>query len=115
MNRNAGAAPSPPRTSPGWVFGTTLISLVGLLILGLDLVRGPTAPLARSGRGPFFWGFLLVYIVVLTLRVWMIMAPPQHRARSWGRTVGVLYWLITLPFLWYIGAIVLFWNGVPGV
>jgi hypothetical protein len=115
MDHNAGATPPPPRTWPGWVFGTTLISLFCLLIWGLDLVRGSTAPLASSGRVPFFWGFLLVYTVVLTIRAWVTSAPHQRHARAWLRTIGVLYWLITIPCLWYVGAIVLFWNGVPGV
>ena len=114
MHSNSDPLPS-PHIAPGWVLGTTVFSICCLIIWGIDLVRGPSAPLASPGRIGFFWGFLLVYSIVLTTRVWVTLVPPQRNVRYWHRNMGLLYWLVTLPLLWYIGAIVLFWNGVPGV
>jgi hypothetical protein len=102
--------PTPPnwRMTQWWILGTTAISILGVLIWVGALLSGPMA-----GKGRIGWAVLLPYILILTLRVWVTLAPPRQHVRFWHRNVGVLYWLVTLPFLWIAGFLVLYWNGVP--
>jgi hypothetical protein len=97
-----------------WVVGTTIVSSVALIIWGWYLVRDPSV-LPATARVLVFGLLGTPYGILLVARMRATIWPHPAQPGHWIQTLGLIYWLVTLPFLWYIGFLLYIWNGVPGV
>jgi hypothetical protein len=113
-------SPIPPTLGARWwVYGTTMLSVLCMVIWGIDLLVRGRAPLLYDltprGQVGCFGTVTVFYAAIMVIRLRIVRVPAAANPEDWRIAIGMFYWIVTIPCVVGVGLLVVFWNGLPGV